>query len=761
MTENACQTSLNDYMTKVPNEEILKLKEENFILQGKIRGYATLGNLLREQKEECSKLKKMNESLKKQATPSPGAGSFSQDSGSEGNRSLNGDTGTSYKVIQINPGEVKQQTVESENIDVSLKSDHSSNGIPDPCITEQDKTHNYKKVTRTLSWTDQMSGVTYPPSDMFQHMKMDKYPTQESISSDIKSELSDSQKKTTSIASNGIENPVHKDHRAMLRSSSTIVHVGSDSNSKSLNLMEFPSEHLDDSSKTGSSSHSKVVSASSSQSSSFQVIKPGMSRQCSKSETALSLHVNEIMNGGLGSDGPSQRMRKMLEDILPDLTKIEEENDSFKVENKRLLEENQRLLRKVQQLELQVNNVSPTESLSSQTQVVDWDYVSKSELQKNKLTEKESTQTAENSTRLQKLEQQNRELLQANSRWEKMFKEMRSDQENKTKNYQYQIETLKEQLTKMKLEDETRRCEYDRILLTTKNRLEDEESAKDALQAQLAEYLVSYEQMQKEKRELEESLNAINREQLAREAELSVLRQGIGGDSIQAIHVSSDSDLRTEIAVLREQLTVFQEDFDRERSDRAKAQSEKDDINKQLGKLRTENHKLLDQNKRYQSQLQTAEVNVKEAIEESTRLNSANVELRNKVRQLESQLLSQQAPPTFTPNITSTRPQHSLMVQPETDPYARPSPPYMFHQNQVGPGNLQSNRERYPQEQQPGAWNCDDCTYSNHPTRSVCEMCGKIKLPGITAVQNPSSSPTLWRRGENGEQNDLSSDCVR
>lgn len=43
MTENACQTSLNDYMTKVPTEEILKLKEENFILQGKIRGYATLG----------------------------------------------------------------------------------------------------------------------------------------------------------------------------------------------------------------------------------------------------------------------------------------------------------------------------------------------------------------------------------------------------------------------------------------------------------------------------------------------------------------------------------------------------------------------------------------------------------------------------------------------------------------------------------------------------------------------------------------------
>lgn len=53
------------------------------------------------------------------------------------------------------------------------------------------------------------------------------------------------------------------------------------------------------------------------------------------------------------------------------------------------------------------------------------------------------------------------------------------------------------------------------------------QSAKDALQAQLAEFQVSYEQLQKDKRELEESLNAINREQLAREAELSVLRVGL------------------------------------------------------------------------------------------------------------------------------------------------------------------------------------------------------------------------------------------
>lgn len=48
-------------------------------------------------------------------------------------------------------------------------------------------------------------------------------------------------------------------------------------------------------------------------------------------------------------------------------------------------EENGRLLNKVQQLELRVNNVSPVESLSSQTHVADWDYVRKTELPVNKI----------------------------------------------------------------------------------------------------------------------------------------------------------------------------------------------------------------------------------------------------------------------------------------------------------------------------------------------------------------------------------------
>lgn len=786
MTENACQTSFPDYQEQKADEELHKLKEENFILQGKIRGYITLGNLLREKKEECSKLKKMNEELMKRITP--GTGNISQQNGTH---SVN-ECGVHNK----NPGEEKPASVCSENIDVSLKTGHTSNGFID-----SKHSNNGTETSKTPpSWVDQMAGVSYPPNDLFQHIKSDKYPTQESINGNCDSKThrslgqqSPGHKSPTNVTSNRTEDHNSTENRTVLRSSSTFVHVGSESDmsaGKSLNLMEFPSAHSHELSGSGSNVTNKVVNSS--DGSSIQVIKNSVQRQGSR-ESVLSLHVQnftELMNGDLGTDGPSSKMKKMLDDILPELTKIELENEELKAENNRLLEENHRLLKRVQQLELSVNNVSPSESMSSQTQVVGWDYVSRAECQKSStVPEKQQVQTTnqptkvqplehqhgqpsdkptrqqpenhnsqgiDHPTRQQQLEQQNRELLQANSRWEKMFKEMRIAHENKNRQYEMQIEALRSQLAKRDLEDEKRRCEYDRILLTTKNRLEDEETAREAVQTQLSELQREYEDLQKEKRDLEESLSAVNREHLVSSAELSILRQGMGSMSRQPQHLSSESELRTEIAVLREQLTVFQEDFDRERSDRAKAQSEKDDLNKQLTKLRTENHKLLEQNKRYINQLQTAEINVKDAIEESTRLNSTNMELRSKIRQLESH--QQSYSPSFTPNIPTTRP---MMVQPETDPYARPSPPYLFHvpMNSV---NLPTNRERYPSEQQPGAWNCDDCTFSNHPSRVVCEMCGKIRTQDSnSAMQNPTSSPILWRRGENGVQNDVEADCVR
>lgn len=175
-----------------------------------------------------------------------------------------------------NPGEGKPSSIISENIDVSLKGSHISNGY-----SESKHSGYTTEASKTPSnWTDQMAGVSYPPNDLFQNIKTDKYPTQESLNSecDPKMDLTNTHKGLTTVTSNGTENHNNSENKTILRSSSTYVHVGSDTSAgKSLNLMEFPSTLTDEVSGKGSNVTNKVVSSS--QGSSIQVIKPSVSRQ--------------------------------------------------------------------------------------------------------------------------------------------------------------------------------------------------------------------------------------------------------------------------------------------------------------------------------------------------------------------------------------------------------------------------------------------------------------------------------------------------
>jgi len=67
----------------------------------------------------------------------------------------------------------------------------------------------------------------------------------------------------------------------------------------------------------------------------------------------------------------------------------------------------------------------------------------------------------------------------------------------------------------------------------------------------------------------------------------------------------SNGDIATETAVLREQLLVFQEDFERERQDRAKAQSI-------IGEYRTKTEALKKRLKHVEQKFTNLEVKVQE-----------------------------------------------------------------------------------------------------------------------------------------------------
>lgn len=36
-----------------------------------------------------------------------------------------------------------------------------------------------------------------------------------------------------------------------------------------------------------------------------------------------------------------------------------------------------------------------------------------------------------------------------------------------------------------------------------------------------------------------------------------------------------------------------------------------------------------------------------------------------------------------------------------------------------------------------GRWSCNRCTYDNHPAMSSCEICGAIRMPGSSPLQQP------------------------
>ena len=44
----------------------------------------------------------------------------------------------------------------------------------------------------------------------------------------------------------------------------------------------------------------------------------------------------------------------------------------------------------------------------------------------------------------------------------------------------------------------------------------------------------------------------------------------------------------------------------------------------------------------------------------------------------------------------------------------------------------QANQAGRQTEYKPGSWSCDQCTYTNYPGRTVCELCGYIRSPSAS-----------------------------
>lgn len=710
MYHHATQTSLPICISD-PNK-LQELQEENELLRGKIRGYLTLGNLFLEKKDECQALQEENLALKK-----------------------------TLEELQ-NTNRMDQEIEKTQKVPIK-----DQTPVPPNCVNKSEKQQPTEQFPSYIhnSVPASNSSPGKCDSEWTQPSEHDKMPTQESLSyenptrksrSTVNSESSSSFERidpSPSVSFLGNINGQPNSSPNLNRQLSTKVNYSSEA---SLNLMEFPS--MSESNHVISSPQEELFDPP---------IAPNEDNK--DEEIILSIKVSQVAVAmDLTTDGPAEKMRKFLEELVPEIEKQEEETQKYKTCNLALKEEvdnlksdRQSLLQKIQVLEHQVNNLSMGSSMSSQTQVLDWE--------QHRQTGRQKMENGMVVGRDQELEKLQRET----QKWRDYFSQWTRDKEK----LKGENDKLKAEIANFKTQDLKRQEEFDKILLNAKERTTEAEAQREEVQQKLDRLILRMAALEAEVHEKTEVISQLNRDKNILDAEVTALRRT--GNGIGMMDMSgnrSNEDLQQENAVLREQLTVFKEDFDRERSDRASAQSAKDDLRKELETEQRKNRALQDQLKQSERHLRSVDKKVNHYMTENTQLMKENQRLKKELQHEKERNAQQQyyqmmnrppAPEYMTP----------YRAQPESDPMAKPVPPYMF---QTGyPHNVMgefsrpqmSNKAQLSPEQLPGAWGCPHCTYTNHPSRTVCEICGNIftkeELQNFYH-QNSNHSQPLMARGD-------------
>ncbi|NXK47674.1 TNIP1 protein, partial [Chauna torquata] len=189
------------------------------------------------------------------------------------------------------------------------------------------------------------------------------------------------------------------------------------------------------------------------------------------------------------------------------------------------------------------------------------------------------------------LEHQRRELLEVNKQWDQHFRAMKQKYEQKMTDLHQELAEARRALTELESEREQKQRDFDRKLLLAKSRIETEEAKKDRLAMEVRD-------LQQRMRFLQEQLAPVTRQREYQEKEIQRLNKALE----EALNVQASpppvfagtlepagkvpqQELLTQNELLKQQVKIFEEDFQRERSDRERMNEEKEELKQQLEKL--------------------------------------------------------------------------------------------------------------------------------------------------------------------------------
>ncbi|XP_012596325.1 TNFAIP3-interacting protein 1 isoform X3 [Microcebus murinus] len=195
------------------------------------------------------------------------------------------------------------------------------------------------------------------------------------------------------------------------------------------------------------------------------------------------------------------------------------------------------------------------------------------------------------------LEQQRTELLEVNKQWDQHFRSMKQQYEQKITELRQKLGDLQKQVTELENEREQKQRDFDRKLLLAKSKIEMEETDKEQLSAEAKE-------LRQKVRYLQDQLSPLTRQREYQEKEIQRLNKALEEAlSIQAPPSSPPTafgnpegaggllrkqELVTQNELLKQQVKIFEEDFQRERSDRERMNEEKEELKKQVERLQAQ-----------------------------------------------------------------------------------------------------------------------------------------------------------------------------
>ncbi|NWT42315.1 TNIP1 protein, partial [Rissa tridactyla] len=219
------------------------------------------------------------------------------------------------------------------------------------------------------------------------------------------------------------------------------------------------------------------------------------------------------------------------------------------------------------------------------------------------------------------LEHQRRELLEVNKQWDQHFRATKQKYEQKVTDLHQELAEARRALTELESEREQKQRDFDRKLLLAKSRIETEEASPTGrvagswgaarpvtlpwlipplwvLQAEKERLAMEVRDLQQRMRFLQEQLAPVTRQREYQEKEIQRLNKAleealnvqaspppIFASTMETAGKVPQQELLTQNELLKQQVKIFEEDFQRERSDRERMNEEKEELKQQLEKL--------------------------------------------------------------------------------------------------------------------------------------------------------------------------------